>query len=86
MRAREFIKESKSKEFVINVPINIKINGDDEPEIELDVESEDEESEEKVFIPPLQQEIELQKASNGKSSKVIRDLLQNESRIYRVKK
>lgn len=34
-----------------------------------------------VFVPPLQQQIELQKAEAGKDSPVIQDLIQDEEEI-----
>jgi hypothetical protein len=90
----------RAREFIINVPINIKIDGDGKPEVDMspiknkliepeidqeepdDIEHDD--NLEPLFVPPLQQEIELKKAAVGKNSKVIRDLVKNESRsIYR---
>lgn len=63
----------RAKEFTINVPINIRINGEDEVEVETPVEQDPEEENHKM-VPPLQQAIELQKASMGKESEVIDDL------------
>ena len=65
----------RAQEFTINVPINIKINGNGDPEI--DVGNGDEESDQEqlhqnpVMVPPLQQHIELSKADQGKESPVI---------------
>lgn len=63
----------RAKEFTINVPINIKINGDGDPEI--DVAGNDSDSSEPdnnpIFVSPLQQELELKKADAGKDSAVI---------------
>ena len=63
----------RAQEFTINVPINIKINGDGDPEI--DVGNGDGEPEQlhqnPVMVPPLQQHIELAKADQGKESPVI---------------
>ena len=65
----------RAQEFTINVPINIKINGDGDPEV--DVGNGDEESDQEqlhqnpVMVPPLQQHIELAKADQGKESPVI---------------
>lgn len=59
----------RSREFTINVPITIKINGDNDPEISTSDEQELDQN--PVMVSPLQQELELQKASLGKSSPVI---------------
>ena len=53
----------RAKEFTINIPINIKINGDGEPEVSTEKE-EDEEASTKM-VPPLQQKLELLKKSAG---------------------
>lgn len=63
----------RAREFTINIPINIKINGDDEPEITA-VGQEDPEAD-STWVPPLQQKIELAKASLGKQSDVIDQLI-----------
>jgi hypothetical protein len=75
----------RAREFTINIPINIKINGDGQPEIDMGQGSDRpaDPSELKQdpptnFIPPLQQQIELQKAGVGKNSPVIHDLTQDE--------
>jgi len=75
----------RAREFTINIPINIKINGDGQPEIDMGQGSDGpaDPSELKQdpptnFIPPLQQQIELQKAEVGKNSPVIHDLTQDE--------
>jgi hypothetical protein len=71
----------RAREFTINIPINIKINGDGEPEIDMGQDSPADPSELKqdpVMVPPLQQQIELQKADVGKVSPVIKDLTQDE--------
>lgn len=54
----------RAKEFTINIPINIKINGDGEPEIST---GEDDLVDDNIgdFVPPLQQNIELMKKSVG---------------------
>lgn len=69
----------RAKEFVINVPITITFpsdggnptvnssNRESETDTELDQEG--------VFVPPLQQKIELMKAGLGKESGVINRLL-----------
>ena len=62
----------RAKEFTINIPINIKINGDGEPEISTGQDSETPELQQNaVMINPLQQELELKKAALGKESPVI---------------
>jgi hypothetical protein len=67
----------RAKEFTINVPITIKINGDNDPEIDTG-NSDDEMDLNPVMVPPLQQHIELQKAEHGKDSPVINKLTQNQ--------
>jgi len=73
----------RAREFVINVPITIKINGDGDPEIDMagdeDVKDPQELDLNPTMVPPLQQDIELKKAAVGKSSPVINDLTQDES-------
>lgn len=63
----------RAREFTINIPINIKINGDGEPEISTssDGYSGEEKHQNPVMVPPLQQELELAKAEQGKESPVI---------------
>jgi hypothetical protein len=72
----------RAREFVINVPITIKINGDGDPEIDMDGAEDPKDPKEldlnPVMVPPLQQDIELKKAHAGKSSPVIDDLTQDE--------
>lgn len=71
----------RAKEFTINVPINIKINGDGDPEIDMPSDEKVDPSEldpNPVFVSPLQQELEMKKAANGKDSDVIDDLTQQE--------
>ena len=57
----------RAKEFTINIPINIKINGEGEPEIST---GEDEPIDDNVgeYVPPLQKKIELMKKSQGVES------------------
>ncbi len=52
----------RAREFVINVPITIKINGDADPEISTQ-DSEDPETD--TMVPPLQQKMELLKRNAG---------------------
>jgi hypothetical protein len=48
----------RAKEFTINVPITIKINGDNDPEIDTgDGNSDDDMDLNPVMVPPLQQHI-----------------------------
>jgi hypothetical protein len=64
----------RAREFTINIPINIKINGDGEPEIDMGNSKEgdpEELDQNPVFVSPLQQEIELKKAEVGKQSAII---------------
>lgn len=57
----------RAREFTINIPINIKINGDGEPEVDMqDDEPVDDDTGD--FVPPLQQKIELLKKSSGVKS------------------
>jgi len=57
----------RAKEFTINIPINIKINGDGEPEVST---NQDEPVDDNLgdMVPPLQQKIELMKKSVGVQS------------------
>lgn len=74
----------RAREFVINIPINIKINGDGEPEISAGQENDGSENDNDVgaFVPPLQQKIELMKATAGKQSKVISQLIADEDEPF----
>ena len=89
----------RAREFVINVPINIKINGDGDPEVStLDIPDDnenddimtpvknqstnDKDAEVGAFVPPLQQKIELMKATAGKKSKVISQLTADEDEPF----
>ena len=72
----------RAREITINIPINIKINGDGQPEIDMggtDAPIDPSKpKEDPVMVPPLQQQIELQKADVGKISPIIADLTQDE--------
>jgi hypothetical protein len=70
----------RAKEFVINVPITIKINGDGDPEVDMDQDSrpENELDPKPIMVPPLQQDLELRKAEVGKTSPIIQKLTQDE--------
>lgn len=75
----------KAREFTINVPINIKINGDGDPEIDVAGENPEEEQQpgqdcmdpNPVMVPPLQQNIELKKAALGKEGDVVDKITQD---------
>lgn len=73
----------RAREFTINVPITIKINGDGDPEIDMPGADEPKDPSElddnPVMVPPLQQDVELKKAEAGKVSPVINDLTQDEA-------
>jgi hypothetical protein len=73
----------RAREFTINVPITIKINGDGDPEIDMGDKPKDpkELDPNPVMVPPLQQELELKKAEQGKDSPVIQDLTQDEDEL-----
>lgn len=65
----------RAREFTINVPINIKINGDGDPEIDMPLTDEpDADEKPDAMIPPQQQELELAKAEQGKKSVAISQL------------
>ena len=71
----------RAREFDINVPITIKINGDGDPEIDMgsdDAVDPSKPKQDPVMVPPLQQHLELAKAEVGKNSPVIHDLTQDE--------
>jgi hypothetical protein len=68
----------RAKEFTINVPISIKINGDEEPVVSAGDQSEPELQQNPVMVPPLQQAIELAKSAQGKESPVIDKLTQSD--------
>lgn len=72
-RPRKLINNTmRAKEFIINVPITIKINGDGDPEIDMNNDPEDHTPDSNpVMVSPLQQDLELRKAELGKSSPVI---------------
>lgn len=72
----------RAREFVINVPITIKINGDGDPEVDMannQTNADDEELDQNpVMTSPLQQELELKKAELGKKSPVIAKMTDDE--------
>lgn len=62
----------RAKEFTINVPITIKINGDNDPEVDVSGQDDTQDLHQNpVMVPPLQQHLELAKADQGKESPVI---------------
>lgn len=61
----------RAKEFTINVPITIKINGDGDPEVDMSGADDSELEDNPVMMSPQQQELELRKAEQGKSSPYI---------------
>jgi hypothetical protein len=73
----------RAKEFVINIPINIKLNSDGSVDVDQGNEPKDtsELDQNPTMVPPLQQHIELTKASVGKSSPVISKLTQDEEEL-----
>lgn len=71
----------RAREFTINIPIKININGDDDPEISVDDETDDEFDQNPVMMNPQQQELELKKAALGKRSPSIEKLIDNDDDI-----
>lgn len=71
----------RAKEFVINVPITIKINGDGDPEVDTPIQTTQDDDTElqqnPVMVSPLQQELEIKKAQLGKDSPVIDKITQD---------
>lgn len=62
----------RAKEFTINVPITITINGDDDPVVSAGDQSAIPPMQQNpVMVTPQQQELELKKAELGKQSPVI---------------
>lgn len=72
----------RAREFTINVPITIKINGDGDPEIDMpghdDAVNPEEKDDNPIMVPPLQQQAEFDKAEAGKTSPIINKLTQDE--------
>lgn len=70
----------RAREFTINVPITISINGDEDPVISTPNQQQDDDTElqlNPVMVSPQQQELEMKKAVLGKSSPVIDKLTQD---------
>ena len=61
----------RAREFTINVPITIKINGDNDPEISTTDDTGEEDEIATNFAPPLQQKLELMKHAAGKQGAII---------------
>jgi hypothetical protein len=53
----------RAREFIINVPITIKINGDGDPEVAMDQGQDEPELD--SMVPPLQQKMEIMKRNAG---------------------
>lgn len=68
----------RAKEFTINVPINIKINGDGQPEIDVNGNDDSELDDNPVMMSPQQQELELMKAEQGKNSPYIDSMIDDD--------
>lgn len=69
----------RAKEFTINVPITISINGDDAPVVTQTPVITPNLQQNPVMVTPQQQELELKKAELGKQSPVIDKLTQNDN-------
>ena len=80
MRAHDFLTERSIK---VDIPINITIPQDgSDPKVSVADKSSDDESEaQKVMVSPLQQEIEMAKASQGKESPVIDELTDDDEEV-----
>jgi len=69
----------RAKEFTINVPITITINGDEDPVVSAGDQEEPALQQNPVMVPPLQQSLELAKAEQGKQSPVIDKITADDS-------
>jgi hypothetical protein len=69
----------RAKEFTINVPITITINGDEDPVVSAGDQQAPELQQNPVMVSPQQQELELKKAELGKESPVIDKLTANDN-------
>jgi hypothetical protein len=74
----------RAKEFTINVPITITINGDEDPVVNASGQTPPPEDDSDlqlnpVMVSPQQQELELAKAAAGKASPVIDKLTGQET-------
>ena len=61
----------RAREFTINVPITISINGNEDPVVSAGDQTEPELQQNPVMVSTLQQGLELAKANQGKESPVI---------------
>jgi hypothetical protein len=71
----------RAREFVINIPLTIRINGADSSDLDMQATEAKDPSEldpNPTMVPPLQQAIELKKANAGKESPVIAELIRDE--------
>ena len=78
MKAQDFLTERDIK---VSIPINITIpqdGGDPKISVADKEKSPGDDEEQKVMVSPLQQEVELAKAAQGKESPVIDDLTNDE--------
>lgn len=61
----------RAREFTINIPVHITINGDGDPEISTPGNNSEEGDLATNFAPPLQQKLELMKHAAGKKGQII---------------
>ena len=69
----------RAREFTINVPITITINGDVDPVVSAGEKDSQELQQNPVMVAPLQQHLELAKAEAGKESPVIDKITADDS-------
>lgn len=69
----------RAREFTINVPITISINGDEDPVVSAGEQDEPKLHQNPVMVSPLQQELELAKADHGKKSPIIDKITQDDT-------
>lgn len=72
----------RAREFTINVPITISINGDEDPQVSMpgQEQADDQELQQNpVMVSPQQQELEMKKAELGKDSPVVDKLTQDQT-------
>lgn len=72
----------RAREFTINVPITISINGDEDPVISTPNQGQEDDTElqqNPVMVSPQQQELEMKKAELGKDSPVVDKLTQDQT-------
>ena len=61
----------RAREFTINIPVHITINGDGDPVISTPGNDGEEDELATNFAPPLQQKLELMKHAAGKKGAII---------------